>query len=112
MSIFIVALVRRPGVRLGTSLLGVLALVLFIGSMAACVGFRVSYPDGDGLWVCPSSVTAAFIAESGGQPLPEGVAECRGDARRNVAIASVSALLGIGVTVWAYLRSRWKPTAR
>ena len=104
MSIFIVVIVRRPGVRLRTSLLAALATVLFIGSIAACIGFRFTYSDGDGFWACPSSVTAAFIRESGGQLLPEGVAECRSDARRNVAIAAVTALAGIGLTAWAYLR--------
>lgn len=109
MSIFIVIIVRRPGIRLRISLLAILAAVLFIGSIAACIGYRFTYSDGDGLWACPSSVTAAFITETGGQPLPEGVAECRSDARRNLVIAAVSAMLGVGVTVGVYLRHLRKP---
>ncbi|WP_210602659.1 hypothetical protein [Brevibacterium oceani] len=94
----IVARQRRNIAR--TVVVGLLAVGLIIGGFVVQIGPSVA-PDSEGRWYCPMGINAIQITEAPGRSLPQGIRECRTEAKRNVAIGLIMAAAGAAVTTGA-----------
>lgn len=107
--VFLIMLVKRRGKFFRTALLGVVAVGLVVGGFVVQIGQTI-YPDSDGQWVCPSGINAIQITEAPGRALPEGIQECRSDARRNVTLGLLMAGAGFALTIGNLVATRKSDT--
>ncbi|MBM6588792.1 hypothetical protein [Brevibacterium sp. RIT 803] len=92
---YLTVIVKRQRKWLIFTLLGVASVGLIAGGFFVQMGWHGPYIDDEGMWACPSGLNAMRITEANGLKLPDGIVECRADAKRNVATGGVMAGAGI-----------------
>lgn len=96
-AVFGTMLARRRR-KLWPIVMGIAAIALLAGGFLVQSG-KGAYTDDEGVWACPSGMNGVQIKESPDRPLPEGVAECRSDSRKNLTIGLSMAGVGVLITV-------------
>ncbi|MCI4013123.1 hypothetical protein [Brevibacterium sp. ZH18] len=86
--------VKRQRAWLPLTLLGLTSVGLIAGGFFVQMG-QGPYLDDQGMWACPSGLNAMRITEANGLTLPDGIVECRADAKRNVAVGGAMAVTGV-----------------
>lgn len=72
------------------ALIGV-AVVLLIGPGAV--------RDSEALWSCPTALQGIQLEKAPGEPLPQGIADCRDISYRNIVMAGISTAAGVAIAL-------------